>query len=75
MRDKLIELINTQTIDIQLLWEHFNKVSTRKMDARSFERAIKVYASHVGVFEVYRWSLIEYGINILILKDGSFYVL
>lgn len=70
MRNEIINLINTGTVDIRLLYNHYVN-SFGAIDPMVFKQAVMMYAQRVGIIELYRFKIEEYNINIL-RKDSWF---
>lgn len=68
MRSDIIQLINSNTVDVGLLYNHYFSFFGA-IDPNVFNQAIRIYAQNVGVVELYRWKIIEYKIGI-IRKDN-----
>lgn len=70
MRSDVIQLINSNTVDIGLLYSRYSTFFGA-IDPHIFNQTIRMYAQNVGVLKLYRWKIEELEINI-VFKDNWF---
>lgn len=70
MRSDIIQLINSNTVDIGLLYSRYSTFFGA-IDPSVFNQTIRMYAQSVGVLKLYRWKIEEYEINV-VFKDKWF---